>query len=127
MNPEIKKEWTERLRSGIKKQGNGLLKRRLPDGTFEYCCLGVLSELVDPGSEREPIDTTYPPGSLEFDGYVYLLSPKIAEAAGLEHRDPHIRVGDKVYGLSDLNDGLEDGSLKPFTFDQIADLIDEQL
>lgn len=44
MNKEIKAKWLEALRSGRYKQGRTLL-RSIDD---EYCCLGVLCDIVDP-------------------------------------------------------------------------------
>lgn len=44
MNPELKQEWCDRLRSGKYVQGTGKLKsfNAIP----EYCCLGVLGEIL---------------------------------------------------------------------------------
>lgn len=40
--PHVKKAWIADLTSGRFKQGRGTLRQRLDDGTFEYCCMGVL-------------------------------------------------------------------------------------
>lgn len=44
MNPTLKKQWIEALRSGKYRQGRGSLRSE----SGEYCCLGVLCDLVDP-------------------------------------------------------------------------------
>jgi len=41
MNPDIKQRWLTALRSGEYKQGQKYLRRN-----GEYCCLGVLSEII---------------------------------------------------------------------------------
>jgi len=44
MNSEIKAKWLEALRSGKYKQG----KVHLRDRNSNYCCLGVLCDLISP-------------------------------------------------------------------------------
>ena len=51
---EIKQKWLEELRSGKHQQGVGTLKSIEADGSFAYCCLGVLQEKVL-GEEIKPI------------------------------------------------------------------------
>lgn len=47
MDKNIKKKWTEALRSGKFVQGKMSLKRKLDAETeFRYCCLGVLCEVL---------------------------------------------------------------------------------
>lgn len=47
MNPEVKREWLEALRSGDYVQGDGMLKMTTVDGTDpRFCCMGVLCELA---------------------------------------------------------------------------------
>lgn len=43
MNPEIKREWLEALRSNNYVQGRGQLR----DADNSFCCLGVLCDLAD--------------------------------------------------------------------------------
>jgi hypothetical protein len=47
MNTEIKEKWVVALRSGDYKQGKGRLRQ---DGN--YCCLGVLCDVINPGKWR---------------------------------------------------------------------------
>ena len=42
MNPQSKKAWVKRLRSGEYKQGRVYLGARYSGGNTTYCCLGVL-------------------------------------------------------------------------------------
>ena len=51
---EIKQKWLEELRSGKHQQGVGTLKSIEADGSFAYCCLGVLQEKVL-GEEIKPV------------------------------------------------------------------------
>jgi len=44
MNAELKAKWIEALRSGRYKQGRGFLR----NANDEFCCLGVLCDIVDP-------------------------------------------------------------------------------
>lgn len=44
MNPEIKAKWLEKLKSNEYKKG----KWRLRNAANQYCCLGVLIDVMDP-------------------------------------------------------------------------------
>ena len=50
MNTEIKTKWLEALRSGKYQQGRGILR----SVNNEYCCLGVLCDLVAPDKWTKP-------------------------------------------------------------------------
>jgi hypothetical protein len=45
MDQQIKKQWVEALRSGKYKQGREYLRTELSDGSYSYCCLGVLCDI----------------------------------------------------------------------------------
>lgn len=47
MNPEIKAQWLEALRSGEYIQGSLRLKWKDHGGPTQYCCLGVLCDLAE--------------------------------------------------------------------------------
>lgn len=47
MNPTIKKQWLDALRSGKYMQGKGRLRAKL-NGVDRFCCLGVLCDLLEP-------------------------------------------------------------------------------
>ena len=47
MDEQIKKQWVEALRSGRYKQGREYLRTELSDGSYNYCCLGVLCDIKE--------------------------------------------------------------------------------
>lgn len=47
MNPKIKHDWLKALRSGKYKQGRHALRNYNEEGS-DYCCLGVLCDVLDP-------------------------------------------------------------------------------
>lgn len=56
MNQKIKKKWVKALRSGKYKQGTEALKFTY-DGEAEFCCLGVLCDIVgDKVSIKQNLD-----------------------------------------------------------------------
>jgi hypothetical protein len=59
MNPELKQKWIAALRSGQRKQAQGVLRKK--DGGF--CCLGVLIDVYQPEKWIDP--------GLEASCYVY--------------------------------------------------------
>lgn len=142
MDPERKAQWVAALRSGNFPQG----KEQLLTGTVEqgsYCCLGVLCELYrrDTGNGEWTTDgpreenyfeveegdrswSSLPVGVARWAGFVNEL-----DAIPLGAQDPQVRQEIKLPGdlirtepiaLANLND-----SGTPF--DEIADLIEEQL
>ena len=61
MNPEIKRQWLEALRSGEYKQGQCRLRTEIKGSSF-YCCLGVLCDLHSKATGvpwSEPDETPY--------------------------------------------------------------------
>lgn len=122
MDADIKQEWVRRLRSGDYKQGMAYLRRT--DDT--YCCLGVLCEIaVEQNVIPEPTNTN---SFLEDSYYAYGVGntgvlPKVVMAwAGLDDSVPDVYIPE--FGRVSLA-GLNDG--EGYTFDQIADVIDNQL
>lgn len=107
MKPEIKKRWTEALRSEEFKQGKGRLK--VED---EYCCLGVLCELHRQETNGSWNDTD----GATYGGNVLALPDFVCEWAGLEESNPKV----KGLPLSAHND-------RGKTFPQIADMIAQDL
>lgn len=142
MNLDVKKRWIEALRSGDYKQTEGTLNRN--DETF--CCLGVLCELaVEDGVVTKKYDDM--PAGIK-DGVVgyrltevdftqdemfrkyteYDLLPRSVMAwAGLEAQNPDVEYHDpssdysQVTCISSLNDEFH------MNFEQIANVIEEQL
>ena len=51
MNKDIRDNWVAALRSGMYKQGTGVLRQKSQDGRDGFCCLGVLCDVYDPDPE----------------------------------------------------------------------------
>ena len=121
MNPEVKAKWLDALRGGTYQQGVGKLR-----DYDEYCCLGVLCDIaVEEGAvpgarwtsegEMAFIDAH---GEADFSDD---LPPRpVVDWAGLGDGNPSVWVDDLSQTLAELNDT---GS----SFEEIADLIEEQL
>jgi hypothetical protein len=143
LKPEVKQLWLEGLRSGDFPQCSG----KLSNGVG-YCCLGVLSELAHREGviAREEQQNTWKPvsgggtrteTSVHYGAYAAsnYLPREVADWA-FEEYDPNVvywenpRVKDprpeghlmkvEVTSLAELND-------EGFTFEEIADVVEEQL
>jgi hypothetical protein len=119
MNPSIKQEWLEALRSGQYKQG----KHRLQNSTGGFCCLGVLCDIASRhGVGGWRLEGEDPPvydcsASGLVDTAVGRLPRAVIDWAGLGGQtDP--MAGEAR--LSTLNDCGH-------TFAEIADLIEKKL
>lgn len=130
MNPEIKARWVADLRSGLFEQGTS----GLCDGD-RYCCLGVLMEqAVEAGicirNASGTVGVTYGPTFTR-----YALSPEVREWADLSSTAPVVRVGDRQWNPDRDGDAMIDGGFDltyandqlNWTFDEIADAIEESL
>lgn len=108
MNQEVKTKWIQALRSGKYKQGFGVLR-----GEDCYCCLGVLCDLNEDTDWEvldNPVENIYKP----FPDNSYICLPnKISEWAEITARQEDV--------LATLNDTAR------YTFEQIADYIEENL
>ena len=111
MNPQIKQKWVSALRSGEYQQGRNYL--RTDNG---FCCLGVLCDLYIKENQLEWDLTNNGHNDYMFQDMVGCLPVSVKEWADLDN--PHVNVGEST--LVRLNDS---GS----TFEQIADVIEEQL
>lgn len=122
MNPEMKVAWTAKLRSGEIRQARGILQEA--DGSM--CCLGVLCEISGVGKWVDDSDDDWEEEETFFAYEVgdYRKSaqpPKpVLDAAGLSGT-PAVFYNHAKVGLWYLNDHYR------LTFEEIADLIDEQL
>lgn len=114
MKPDLKEKWIAALRSGEYVQGrSGYLYR---DKT--YCCLGVLAEIDGKLSDERYIAGI---GTTKGFGSCYGNLPKeyIEE---IELKEKYSQEGSSVSGkLINMND------LRNFSFDEIADWIEENL
>lgn len=138
MDPVIKAQWVEALRSGEYEQGNGRLHYR-KDGEIKHCCLGVLCDLavksgleveVNPPEPAECKCGDHPPnpdssvdGPFYYDGYDDFLPDAVMEWAGLHRQNPRIDDGedapeDETATLSWRNDNNS-------SFREIADIIEQ--
>jgi hypothetical protein len=108
MNQEIKQKWVESLRSGKYKQGQGYLRKG-----NNYCCLGVLCDLHG-DKEWNPSDHPTKPIYNYGDELRSEYPPAfISEWAAISEKD--------IETLAYHNDNKE------FTFEKIADYIEENL
>jgi hypothetical protein len=113
MNPEIKKKWLEGLRNKKYKQGQGALCRAaVGSGILEYCCLGVLCDVID--SRKWQIDPRT--GLRE---YVYNTSRVSSSLPCMLSRDIGLRNSEE-FQLIEMND-------QEFSFEEIAKWIEENL
>jgi hypothetical protein len=133
MDKEAKKLWVEALRSGEYEQGQGMLCKMLADGTEEYCCLGVLCEVaIAQGVNVRKADPDFDPGT-SFLAASYgedcpntgTLPIEVQIWARLEEEDPKLGF----YSAINYNDGYNSSQdeVRPHTFDEIAELIEEHL
>jgi hypothetical protein len=138
MNQEVKAKWVAALRSGEFEQNKGALTNA--DRT-KHCCLGVLCELaIGEGIIPGPVNKDKGQGSLFYYGQNYDgkggdafvlpsavqvwaetdVNPKVPKPLGADlHTD--------MCGLANYNDGYEISNIRPHTFNEIADVIEENL
>lgn len=118
MNQTVKQKWVDALRSGNYEQGRNALR----SSNNEYCCLGVLCDLaVKEGVAQERLLTYGSVSNYYYDGANALLPGSVIKWAGLDYPAVSVVYNDKPVWLNALNDA------KGLTFDEIADLIEEQL
>lgn len=125
MKKEIADKWADKLESGEYKQGTGCLRE-----CDNYCCLGVLSDIVKKELNTEWIKSTsvYHPDRYSIKGERDFLPEEVKEYCEMKSCNPTVVVSDKDdmyyftdegYGLlSELND-------KHIPFTKIAQLIRE--
>lgn len=119
MNQAIKKQWVNALRSGQYTQASGNLRSNLG-----HCCLGVLCDLYakEMGKEWECHQTadknSFPHYS--FQNETSFLPVSVIEWAGLSRPSPTVKISEAWEELAYLND-------QPVSFEEIANLIEEQL
>ena len=110
MREDIKKRWIEALRSGKYKQG----KKRLKTLEENYCCLGVLCDIVkdELGIEWHESNEYY-----VISGNAGVLPNDVIDYTGLLSTT---LPGNPNRCLEGLND------LYGYTFEQIADVIEKE-
>lgn len=140
---ERRDKWTAALRSGEYGQGQNCLRSVRDDGTPQYCCLGVATEVYRKETGKGQWVSTGPGGATEWEfstgetvlscGVEYpdnswsVLPLTVAEWFGLPGGNPRVTLpeelvgkadGDQVAQLANLNDNCG------FTFEELADLIE---
>jgi|688.fasta_scaffold176977_2 hypothetical protein len=124
MNKEIKARWIEALRSGNYEQGRYSLRRG-----SEFCCLGVLCDIVKDDVNCDWMEGEDSFGSLyKFAESDEVLPELVVIHADLKERSPELHVAVKCgneeamefAALANLNDSGE------YSFERLADLIEEQ-
>jgi len=130
MKPEVKAKWIAALRSGEYAQGQN--RHRTKDS---FCCLGVLCDLFLKEGRGGKWDGTL--ASIQYDGQRFDVSkddgssyslPKAVLAwAGVPSRGVRVRCEEEsvAVGIDLLNDGV--GEIRPRTFSELANIIEEQL
>lgn len=104
-------DWLEKLRSGKYKQGEGLLKyeSEIEDEPCNYCCLGVLGEVLAEEGK----------GCYEPDSYFYYFEPiEISE----EREETFLPSSFMSRDLQDLLAFYNDGGA---SFTEIADALEK--
>lgn len=121
MNSVIKAQWLAALRSGEYEQGS----ERLRDEENCFCCLGVLCDIASKEGLGEWNGIVFRPTANERSEKSF-LPPSIVRWAGLLARNPGINGK----SLTTYNDGDSEGEnmvMRPRTFTEIADLIEQHL
>lgn len=85
MNPEVKQQWVDALRSGQYKQTYGALRKE-EHGKVSYCALGVLTDIAFKSGAVEPVSGyDYTPYGMDW-GYIAhdrLIPQPVADWADL--------------------------------------------
>jgi hypothetical protein len=125
MDPDVKRAWTAALRSGDYTQGKNMLCAVGEDGSKTYCCLGVLAEIAVKEGVIQPGHTGISGLRLYFSGDDMTLPLEVMKWAGLEMPNPWI--GPDPVDSEDRASAAELNDYHDFSFEQIADRIDEYL
>lgn len=109
MKAEIREAWRSALVSGEWQQGKGKLAKKNPDGTWRYCCLGVLCELaVQAGVQlnvTEMCDDDPETVFRFYNGEHGFLPPEVQQWSGLCDRNPAVDHPSDL-AMAYLNDSL---------------------
>lgn len=141
MHPELKTKWLAALRSGDYAQGKHVLRTT----SDQYCCIGVLCNVLDPNAWKEPTDLQIDINAYRYaDGWTRLPSERTAlEDFGWNASEPVVPINpdidarltqakrdNQIFVSDDLQTryitlvALNDNG---FTFTEIADLIEQHL
>lgn len=112
---EIKRRWLVALRSGRYQQGRHALRQRTPEGGLEYCCVGVLCNVISPDAWTQP---RHDGTKQVFDWQSKGVVANAVQSAGLTHVGLRDNVFRKLAGMND-----DEG----FSFETIADWIERHV
>lgn len=143
MKPDIKSRWVSALRSGEYAQGRNYLRQIDHQDVPQFCCLGVLCDLAKQdgiatwSAPPEDADTDSDEDVIYYcDGEAELPPAAVYAWAGLDADAPHgtnqagpfLLFADAPRPVTELNDGISPiGPGRQLSFDQIAQLIEDQL
>lgn len=109
MEKTVKEKWVKALRSGKYVQGrNGLRKKTLDNDVDQFCCLGVLCDVIDSSKWQEREDYSY----IDYNGSSAYLPIEISKEQKI--------LAETEYKLTVMNDSET-------SFAKIADYIEENL
>lgn len=134
MNLNVRQMWVDALRSGKYTQSIHRLKVPTKDdagnltGTYCHCALGVLVEVYQEHSGTPMNERVDPNGSCILfepanvvDPASATLNRTVTDWAGLVHSEVRLVWEEHMYPIQILNDSFG------VSFEELADLIDEQL
>lgn len=122
MKPEYKKRWLEALRSDKYEQGTGVLRT----SSDEFCCLGVLCDIVKKDLDLEWFDDADDASGWFFDGVDTDVPLSVGELA-FENWPKHSFTEETLSPLILRNDGSMTHKLSSHNFKQIADIVEEYM
>lgn len=119
LKPEYKVRWLEALRSGRYPQGTDMLRTSYD----EYCCLGVLCDVVKKDLNLEWFNDD------EAGWFIDHADTDIPRSVGeLVFEEWHTKLADEALAaLIFRNDGSSEHKLSRHDFNQIADLVEEYM
>ena len=131
MNPQVKEKWIDALRSGKYEQGSEKLR-----SVTGYCCLGVLCDLYSQENNQEwefhgafEEQNTQPTDYWYFDGESEFLPDSVREWAGMQCKNPSVRVDVTEDESEDdwfYHDEIADLNDSGYSFSELSNIIQEQ-
>ena len=123
MKKNIMKKWVKALRSGEYDQGTGCLAQEDESGNHQFCCLGVLCNIMQEetgelkiGNYQSGLTNAY---VYSYDDEVGVLENKVMEWSGIKDNNGAFKYkNNHSVDLASLND-------KGKTFEEIADIIEK--
>lgn len=131
MNEEVKRQWVDALRSKRYEQGTRVLRSK----SNTFCCLGVLCDISGIGEwEEDRSSAPWEQGRYRYNaeqGFfqeVNILPKAVAEWAGVDQwasLGKSLRPKGRLNAMYDTIESLTHANDDGWTFDEIADLIEE--